>query len=131
MGDLTDPITSGLPGAQLELEIMAARRSFAMAQQLLAGGPISGLPSQKLTVGWHGSSVNSESGSFALIDQSSGLDDLIGEVVSIAYAGATIYAYVLTAADLPAQMTVTRRLYLAMNRLTIPSITCDVQAVQA
>jgi hypothetical protein len=116
---------------QLEVEIMAGRRVFATAQALLSGGPIAGLASQRLSVGWHNSSVNSESGSFAVVAQNGGLDDLVGEIVSIKYSNAIIYAYVLTTADVPVQLSVTRRLFLAMNRLTLESITADVRPVES
>lgn len=111
-------------------EIQAGRRAFAVAQALLAGGPIGGSGSQQLTVGWHDSSVNAENGSFAVVAQNAGLDDLVGEIVSIDYFGRVIFAYVLTTADVPVQVSVTRRLFLALNRLTLTSLTAAVAPVQ-
>lgn len=114
----------------IEPEIQAGRRVFAVAQQLLAGGPVSGTPAQSLAVGWHDSSVNPEDGSFAVVGQNQGLDDLVGEIISVTYFGTTIYAYVLDIADVPVQISVTRRLFCALNRLTLTSLTAVVRPVQ-
>lgn len=130
MPSQADSQTGGLEGSQQEMEIMAGRRAFATAQQLLAGGPISGIPPRQLAIGWHDSTVNPEQGSFAVVQQNAGLDDLVGEIVSIAYAGVIVYAYVLATADVPAQLSVCRRVFVALNRLTLVSIPATVRPVQ-
>lgn len=119
-------IRSGPSGAG-EVEILAGRRAFATAQALFAGGPVA--PSQRLGVGWHGTSVNPETGSFAVVQRNAGLDDLIGEIVRITSNGRVVFAYVLDDADVPVQVSVTRRLFLVLNRLTIDALPADVVAV--
>lgn len=109
-----------------EPEIQAGRRAFAKAQSLLSGGPIQ--PSVALNVGWHDTSVNPERGSFAVVANAH--QDLVGEIVQVAFSGRTVYAYVLTTADVPVDLSVTRRLFLALNRLTLVSLPCQVSPVQ-
>jgi hypothetical protein len=126
-GGPSAPVPQVLPSSAQEVEILAARRAFAVAQALLSGGPIQA--PANLSVGWHDSSVNSESGSFAVVQTNAGLDDLIGEVVQVDYNGRVVFAYVLEDADVPVQVSVTRRVFLALNRLTIESLTCAVAPV--
>lgn len=118
-------------GAQADLTLMAARRSFATAQGLLAGGPVSGLPARLLEVGWHDSSVDAEDGSCAVVQTGAGLDDLVGEVVGVTFGGVTVYAYVLTTADVPVVVSVTRRVFAALYRLTPASLLASVAVVDA
>lgn len=110
-----------------EVEIMAARRSFTEAQRMLGGSPIA--PAQTLTVGWHDSSVDPESGSFALVDVTAGLDDLIGEIVRVSYGQRVVFAYVLKAASLTVAFSLTRRTYAGLARLSIETIVGKVEVV--
>lgn len=100
---------------------------FSTAQALFAGGPLA--DPQRLAVGWHDSSVNPESGSFALVQTGAGLDDLIGEIIRVQFYTREVFAYVLDSADVPAQVSITRRLFLALNRLTIVSLQANVAPV--
>jgi hypothetical protein len=127
-GGPSAPIPQQIPSGAQEVEILAARRAFAVAQTLLAGGAIQA--AQNLSVGWHDSSVNSESGSFAVVQSNAGLDDLIGEVVKVSFYDRSVFAYVLEDDDVPTQVSITRRLFLALNRLTIVSLECGVVPVQ-
>lgn len=108
--------------------LLAARRAFAVAQSMLAGSPIG--QSRKVTAGWYDSSVNPESGSFAVVQTGAGLDDLIGEVIVVAYKRRSVFAYVLQAADVPTQVAVTRRAFLALSVLTAEQIAATVAATQ-
>jgi hypothetical protein len=126
-GGPSAPIPSQLPTGAQEVEILAARRAFGVAQSLLAGGPVEAPVA--LTVGWHDSSVNSESGSFAVVQSNAGLDDLVGEVVQVTFYNRSLFAYVLEDADVPTQLSITRRLFLALNRLTVVSLQCSVAPV--
>jgi hypothetical protein len=110
-------------------EVSAGRRCFAIAQAILAGGPVGGEAAQDLVVGWHDSGV-SEQGSFAVVGLNMGLDDLIGEIVSVTYSGRTVYVYVLESADVPVQLSVCRRVFMALQRPTIEAISATVQTVQ-
>lgn len=109
-------------------EILVGRRAFAAAQAIFAGAPL-GLPAL-IDVGWHDSKVSVERGSFAVIGQNSGLDDLIGEIVSVTAADRTAFVYVLAAADVPVSLSLARRAFFAICRPTLESVLCKVVAVQ-
>lgn len=131
MPEIIDPIIAPTPPAPrvTELEITTGRRAFATAQALLAGGPVGA--ALRLQVGWYGAQTNPEDGSFAVIDPTSGLDDLAGEIVQVTFAGRAVFAYVIDYALLPdgIPMAVSRRLFAALNRLTLPSLPAQVVIV--
>lgn len=111
-------------------EIQAGRRVFAVAQTILSTG-FSAQRAQQITLGWHDSIVNSENGSFAVVNSDAAMAGLVGEIVQVAIAGgASVYAYVLTTADVPVQLSLTRRLFLSMARLTIESLPATVSVMQ-
>lgn len=124
--DLLAPAPLG-PTLTPGLEIPTARRAFSAAQPRLAGAPIS--PEQTLSIGWHDTSVNLETGSFAVVQLNAGLDDLIGEIVRVRFAGRSVFAYVLDSADVPVQLSLTRRLFAALNRLTLEELRGKVAPV--
>lgn len=126
-GGPSAPVVQQLPSGVQEVEVLAARRAFGVAQELLAGGPVQAAVS--LSVGWHDSSVNPESGSFAVVQSNAGLDDLIGEVVLVTFYSRSVFAYVLEDDDVPTQLSLTRRCFLALNRLSIVSLQCNVVPV--
>lgn len=122
----TGPSSTQL-GEGAEAEILAGRRAFGTAQALFAGGPVG--RSQRLSVGWHGTSVNTETGSFAVVRDGAGLDDLVGEIVRVTSNRREVFVYVLDTADVPVAVSLTRRVFLALNRLTIEALPADVVAV--
>lgn len=132
---MPDILDSGLsflaPGSSAtspELEILAARRAFSVAQAMLSGAPIGAVRS--IDLGWYDTSVNRETGSFGLIDTDSGLDDLIGEIVSVTLNNRVVFVYVLQAASLPTPFGITRRSFAAICRLSAESVGVKVAAVQ-
>lgn len=129
MPEILDPLTKPaiVPVRAPELEIAAARRAFKTAQDLLSGGPVG--PETRLDVGWYDSKTNPESGSFAVVALGAGLDDLIGEIVRVTFAGRVVYVYVLTSADVPWPMAVYRRVFMALMRPSVGSIAAKVVAV--
>jgi hypothetical protein len=110
-----------------EPEILWGRRAFYKAQALLGGGALG--PAQPLMVGWYGSSLQSELGSFGCIGDQSGLDDLIGEIVLVSYQNRSVYAYILQSVTLPddgSQIALTLRTFLAICRPSAPAVQCSV-----
>lgn len=131
MPEILDPGSVAVPGSRPvrpDPSILTGRRAFSAAQPLFAGGPVG--PEQTLSVGWHETSVSEETGSFAVVAQNAGLDDFVGEVVRVRFLARHVYAYVLDTADVPVQLSVTRRLFLVLNRLTLESLPASVVAVQ-
>lgn len=136
MPEIIDPTSAATPpkppalslGGRAELEILAGRRCFAVAQELFSGSAIA--PAQQLEVGWHDSSVNPETGSFAVVAPGAGLDDLIGEIVAVTLRKRQVFAYVLGWGDIPTPFSLTRRLFAALSVLTVENVTAAVAAVQ-
>lgn len=96
------------------------RRAFPAAQELLAGSPTA--PEQRMVLGWHDSSVSAETGSFAVVAVGGGLDVLIGQIVRVRYGHRTVFAYVLAAADVPVELSLTRRTFAGLSPLSPESI---------
>lgn len=119
------PTTRGGAVGSGEIEITTGRRAFAKAQELFSGAPVGS--SQRMSVGWHDTSVNAETGSFAVVQ--AGFEDLVGEIVRVTSNRRQVFCYVLDTADVPVQLSVTRRVFLALNRLTIEALPADVVAV--
>lgn len=114
----------------VEPELMAARRAFPKAQQLLAGVPESRL-GRRVDVGWHGTEADPETGACAVVRTGAGFDALIGQVVRLeTLQGRSVFAYVLGARDVPADISVTRRTFFpALGVLSRESLSCAVEVV--
>lgn len=112
----------------VEPEVMLGRRAFPMAQQLLAGSVESQLP-QLVETGWHDTSVHPETGAFALVRQGAGLDDLIGEILRVQAQDRTAYVYCLGSADVPTDLSLARRAFLALGLLALESLGTSVAVV--
>lgn len=117
--------------AALLPEIAVGRRAFPVTQELFFGAP-SGV-SQQLAVGWYDAALHSETGAFAVVPADDTQDDLIGEIVSVTFASRTVFAYVITAATLPAgmQFALARRAFAGMARLSLEAVLADVVPVAA
>lgn len=112
----------------IEAEINAGRRAFPVTQELFAGTPFG--TALQLQCGWHDTSVNVETGAFAVVQTGAGLDDLIGEIVEVTNGVNLVYVFVLLAAGVPVQLSLARRAWMALSRPSIESLPCTVQAVQ-
>lgn len=121
-------VSSGHTGTAGEMELNVGRRAFPLTQEKFYGLPVSA--PQSLECGWHDTSVNPESGAFALVQQNAGLDDLIGEIVRVAYGSKMVYVYVLQAAAIPTQFSLYRRAWLGLGRLSLESLECEVAPVE-
>lgn len=103
---------------------MAARRAFPKAQELLASTPLR--PAPDLTAcGWHGTSVHREDGAFALVNLGKpGLDEAyVGEVIRVRFEDRSCLVYVIGARDLPWDLSLTRRAFMALSPLWATSLT--------
>lgn len=118
---------AGANAEETEMEIVTGRRSFIAAQALFSGGPVG--KSQKLSVGWHDTSVNPETGSFAVVQATAGLDDLVGEIIRVTNNRREVFVYVLDTADVPVQVSLARRAFVALYRLTVEALPADVVVV--
>jgi hypothetical protein len=113
-----------------EPELLVIRRAFPAAQALLAGAALSRVGTT-VEVGWHSTETHPELGSsHALVRSGADLDDLIGEVLKITRGDREpVFVYVLGARDLPTDVSVARRAFLALGLLAVESVECIVEVV--
>lgn len=109
-----------IPGTEIE----TGRRAFATAQQYFLGGPVD--VEQQMTVGWYDTSVNPETGCFALVQQNAGLDDWVGEILRVTFGRRVVFVYVLDTADVPWQLALARRPFVALHRPSVEQIVARV-----
>jgi hypothetical protein len=112
-------------------DMTIARLPFYTGQRLLSGGvvPRSG---QYLNVEWHGTgdTGDPERGSFVMVREGSPAEELLlGERLKLTYGVRWVWAYCHITADLDEDLSLTRRLFLALAPLSLPSIGCYVEIV--
>jgi hypothetical protein len=119
-----------LPPEPLVLE---GRQCLLDAQALYAG---SSVPRGFYTVGWYGTAISDERGSFGIVDPLMGLADCVGEILQVTYqalgsqATTTVRVYVIgSVQDFGTDLGVTRRCYMELERLAIEPITANVGIV--
>lgn len=112
----------------VEPEIMHARRTFVVAQSLLAGEPRDRLPTE-IEIGWHDTATHPEVGCFALVGLEAGLDDWIGEIVLVNTNGRACYVYVIASADVPVPLSLARRAFCSLATLSTEAISALVRVV--
>lgn len=102
----------------LEPEVALGRRAFPEAQRLLVTQPLR-LATDLKTCGWHGTNVHPEDGAFALVRSGpEGFqDEYVGEVLRLTVGSRSCIAYVLAARDLPWDVSLTRRAFMALAPL--------------
>lgn len=111
-----------------ELALLAGRRAFPVAQQLLSGSPKAA--PQLMKVGWHGSSLDPETGAFARVQRDAGFDDLIGQIVRVYAGNRYVFAYVLGDAVLLSDLSLARRAFAGLARLSLDTLSAEVVSVQ-
>jgi hypothetical protein len=114
---------------QVQQEILDARRAFLDAQTLLAGEPLTQLPSE-LAVGWHDTQVNPETGSFAVVGLESGLEDWVGEILLVTANARACFVYVVASADVPEPLSLARRAFASLGVLSLESLEALVQVIE-
>lgn len=113
-----------LPAAvPLETEFYYARFPFPLAQAALDTGKVVENSGQIASLGWHGTRIDPERGSFAVVNADGPLADLVGERLKITSSGGearprTVFVYCHTRASIEEDLSVTRRLFLG---LSVPS----------
>lgn len=102
---------------QYETELVIGRRSFASAQA--AFSLFQGVQSihTLVSLSWHGTNTDVNEGSFAVVQTGSALEELVGEIVRVKVDARSVYAYVVTAADISVDMTLARRPFMAVGLL--------------
>jgi hypothetical protein len=119
-----------------EPEIELARLPYDIAQSIL--GETGAKPStrQRVVLGWHGTGLDPERGSVAVVPPGGKLALLVGKRVRFTYRGGTVprfvVAYVSAAVlGIPddEDISVSRRTFLALSPLTIDALDVDMEEV--
>lgn len=124
---ITEPV---LPEAD---DFYYARLPFDLAQSALDTGKAVGEPVRIGRLGWHGTRIDPERGSFAVVDADGPLADLVGERVRITSGRGeiqrSVIAYCHNRATLGEDMSVTRRLFLALAVPGDDSLSVEVEII--
>lgn len=110
-----------------EPTVLLARQAFPDAQAAMFGALG---PAGVYTVGWYGSTVNDERGSFAVVNALGPLADLVGDFVNVSYEGRDVNVYVIGAqASLPDDLDMTRRAFMQIGFLAREPISAAVAVI--
>lgn len=112
-----------------EPELMASRRAWPKAQELLAGVPERRLPGL-LPVGWHGTETEPEP--VAVVRRGGDHEDLIGEILKVTRADVaqrSVFVYVFGARGIPpeCELSLPRRAFFDLGLLALESLDCIVE----
>lgn len=114
--------------------VLDGRQCLLDAQALYTG---SAIPRGFYSVSWYGSATSDERGSFGIVDPMMGLADCVGEIVEVTYTAQlgqgqrTVRVYVIgSEQNLGADLSITRRCYLELERLALDPISASVAIVQ-
>lgn len=115
-------------------DLHIARYPFGYAQEVLRlEPPLEGTASVG-QVTWHGTVLNPERGSVALVQRDGRYTDLIGERVLLTnFNGRSVAAYVLNEAGLGEgdDLSVTRRLFMQLAPLATEALNCKIEVLSA
>ncbi|MET0604180.1 MAG: hypothetical protein ABW167_19505 [Baekduia sp.] len=113
-----------------EPEILQARQGFPDAQASLDGARLS-LLDGLYGLGWYGSSLSRERGSFALVNRGGPLEDLVGDRLRLTdpQTGRSVVVYAFASEGLDHDIHVTRRAYAAVSLLAVDRIDVTVEVL--
>lgn len=116
--------------------VLDGRQALADAQRLYGG---SATPRGFYSAGWYGTAVSDERGSFAIVDPMMALAGYVGEIVELQYFPLALREFALrkvrvyiigSQQNLGTDIGITRRCYLALERLALDPITVAVGVVR-
>jgi hypothetical protein len=122
-----DPLT-----AQTDIDLMMARRAFAVAQENFAGAVLS-TAALVADVGWHGTDLHPEAGSVGLVREDGDYVDLVGEIIKVSRVltieTRVVYAYVVGTAGIIDDLSLSRRTFLGLGPLSNEQLVCTVEVI--
>lgn len=119
-----------------EPNLMIVRRSFPSAQEVFSSMSPEGADVRSIEVGWHGTGVYPEDGAVAVVRIGGPLTDLVGEVLRVGREGVPsdlstpVYVWCMGEAECPADLSLTRRAFLAFAPLSHGRTQCLVEIVE-
>jgi hypothetical protein len=114
----------------VELEILQGRRAFPETQALWLVTSVERVP-RRVDVGWHDAydldqAAVRETGAFAVVRDGGPYEDLVGEFLIVTVVRRRAVVYCLGRADVPADLSLTRRAFLAVGQLYQSRVEADV-----
>lgn len=106
---------------------MAGRRSWAAAQRRYAGQVLEAVG--VVDIGWHDTATHPETGAFALVAGSAGLDRLFGEILRVRVGRREAFVYVLGAGAVPTPISLSRRAFFSLGLLSEETLSATVEVV--
>lgn len=111
-----------------EVEIVNGMRAWPESQVALRGATD---PSQVFDVlaCWYDTDIEEHEGAFCLVDVGGPLADLVGDFVRVTHAGREAFVYCLGQEDLPCEIGLARRAFMALEFLNVSEIDVTVEVV--
>lgn len=111
---------------------LVARYGFLDAQKFLAGTLLN-TPTFEVTTSWHGTSVDLNRGSFAVVRSGGALDSIVGNVIKVTsktHPLLSVYAYVWAKVPvLDEDLSLARRAFAAIDLLSLDQLDVHVDVV--
>jgi hypothetical protein len=116
--------------APVGLELESSRRAFPESQRLL-GAPVERRLEGTVDLGWHGTETSDESGAVAVARLGGPYEEvLVGEVLRFSTGVRECYVYCWETADIPWDLSVSRRAFAALGGLFHESLVVTVEVVR-
>lgn len=112
-------------------DMTLAALPFPTAQRLLSGVPLRGT-ARRAVCEWHGPGARGDErlGSYAMVREGSGLEELVGERIRVRFRRLSVFAYVHRATDdLDDDMSLARMLYARLAPLSETNLAVLVEVV--
>lgn len=104
-----------------ELEIQIGRRAFSAAQSIFGHAKRRTSTYAAVSLHWHGTSIDVNEGSFAVVKSGGRLSELVGDIVQVKIGQRSVYVYVVAESGLiPTDITLARRAFLAIGTWAQP-----------
>jgi hypothetical protein len=113
-----------------ELEVLDGLRAWDEAQAAFQGTLDTTRTRWLVDLGWYDTSIDDREGAFAMVQQGSDLEEMVGDVVRVDYGSKVAYVYMLGGADLSAPMSLSRPAYFRLAMLSVATIPVAVQPVK-
>jgi hypothetical protein len=114
---------------QQDPEILIGRMSFPDAQATMDGVGEQFDPYFH-TLGWRETTIGAQLGSFCVVNEESPLADLVGDYLRFRYGrDRSVMAYCVASGTIPYEIAVTRRVFAAVESISVPSIDVIVEVL--
>lgn len=115
-----------------EPEILDGSRAWAKTQQLFEGRVDPTRKRHAVKCTWYDTTVNEHEGAFCMVQAGSDLEDLVGDLVRVAWRNTEIFVYCIGgSADLPYPLALSRRAMWHVADLAKDHIDVTVQALRS